>query len=305
MSESVISHVFAQWQAKQAQAGQATPSSSTGSGSATPGAGGAAADVGAPSAGGQLSADQVVKLLHNAGFTGDALVKMAGIANRESSWTPSAHRTDNKSRDDVGDFGLLQINYTHVPGLIKAKIISSVYDLLDPVKNAAAAFYLSGGGTNLSPWNAGSGGYNASGAPLNNVKQSALDQATAAAKANGWGDPGYASTSSAPALGYASYTAPAPSQVTEQAREYMGDSSYASSQTANQAREFMNVGTPKSDSNTSNTNTSIVGGTNVHFHNTFQLSFPNGSTRQSIDTAARQIAQRLEPQISRLVSRTN
>jgi hypothetical protein len=43
----------------------------------------------------------------------------------------------------------------------------------------------------------------------------------------------------------------------------------------------------------------------VHFHNTFQLSFPSGSTRQSIDTAARQIAQRLEPQISRLVSRTN
>jgi hypothetical protein len=180
---------------------------------------------------------------------------MAGIARRESSWTPSAHRTNNPNRSDVGDFGLLQINYTNVPALVKAGVIDGVNDLLDPSKNAAAAYFLSKGGTSLSSWNATKGkGFDPNGSPMAGVSQSALDAARAAATAHGYlGDPGYTSGTSGGG----------------------------------------------------GANVNIGGGTSLVFNNTFQLSFPNGATKASIDTAVRQIATRLEPQLARLVPRTN
>lgn len=200
-----------------------------------------------------MSAEQVVQTLYNAGFRGDSLVTFAGIANRESGWTPSAHRTNADESKMVGDLGLLQINYTNVPALVRAGIISSNADLLDPNKNAAAAYFLAKGGSNLSPWTAGQGGWVEGGNAMYGVKQSALDAAKAAAQGLGYmGDAGYA-----PAMG------------------------------------------------SSGGNVTMQGGAQITFQNTFQLSFPNGTSQSSIKTAARQLSQELHTQMKTAVSRSN
>ena len=148
-----------------------------------------------------LSGPQVAQILAQAGFKGEQLVQMVGIAKRESNWTPDAHRTNNPKRNDVGDFGLTQINYTHVPTLIANHIITNVQDLLDPVKNAAAAYFLSKNGTNLSPWNATVGvGYDPNGKPLAGVYLNPARDAVAQAQASGLIGKAYASpTAAAPA----------------------------------------------------------------------------------------------------------
>ena len=133
-----------------------------------------------------LSGEQVAQILAQAGFKGEQLVEMVAIAKRESNWTPEAHRTNNPKRNDVGDFGLTQINYTHVPTLIANHIINNVQDLLNPVKNAAAAYFLSKNGTNLSPWNATVGkGYDPNGKPLAGAYLNPARAAVQSAQAQG------------------------------------------------------------------------------------------------------------------------
>lgn len=112
-----------------------------------------------------ISREQAAQVLYQAGFRGDDLAKMVAIAGRESGYQPAAHRTDQDRSKMVGDFGLLQINYTHFDGLRRAGIISSPQDLFNPAVNARAAFHLykqSG----LSPWAAGPGGFTGGGDPL-------------------------------------------------------------------------------------------------------------------------------------------
>jgi len=219
-----------------------------GNGGAATGTGGAL-DLGK----GALSADQVVQVLHNAGFSGDALVTFAGIANRESGWTPSAHRSTVDKSLMRGDLGLLQINYTNVPALVKAGVITSAQDLLDPNKNAAAAYYLARGGSNLAPWTAGKGGWQEGGDAMYGVKQSALDAARQAAQAAG----------------------------------FLGDAGYAPAMSGGGG------------------NISLQGGPTIMFNNTFQLSFPYGTSQASIKTAARQLSQELRVQMNTAVSRSN
>lgn len=48
--------------------------------------------------------------------------------------------------------GPWQIECSNVSNLIKQGVISSLQDLSDPVKNAAAAMFISGNGKNWSPW---------------------------------------------------------------------------------------------------------------------------------------------------------
>ena len=133
-----------------------------------------------------LSGEQVAQILAQAGFKGEQLVEMVAIAKRESGWTPEAHRTNNPKRNDVGDFGLTQINYTNVPTLVANHVINNVQDLLDPVKNAKAAYFLSKNGTNLSPWNATVGvGYDPNGKPLAGAYLNAARAAVANAQAQG------------------------------------------------------------------------------------------------------------------------
>lgn len=219
-----------------------------GNGGASTGTGGAL-DLGK----GSMTAEQVVQTLYNAGFRGDSLITMAGIANRESGWTPSAHRSNRDKSLMVGDLGLLQINYSNIPGLIKAGVISSNADLFDPAKNAAAAFFLARGGSNLAPWTAGKGGWQEGGDAMYGVKQSALDAARTAAQGLG----------------------------------YMGDAGYAPAMGGGGG------------------NVTMQGGAQITFHNTFQLSFPNGASQGSIKVAAQQIGRELKSQMSTAVSRSN
>src|ERR1700722_6541361 len=48
--------------------------------------------------------------------------------------------------------GLWQIECSNVANLIQQGVISSVADLSDPIKNAAAAVFISGNGKNWNPW---------------------------------------------------------------------------------------------------------------------------------------------------------
>src|SRR5262252_6803707 len=88
-----------------------------------------------------LSQEQVARLLYQAGFTGDAVWKLLAIAGRESGYDPRAVNRGS------GDRGLWQINPVHYDTLKDQHIIRRPDDLLDPMTNARAAFYLSGGGT--------------------------------------------------------------------------------------------------------------------------------------------------------------
>lgn len=124
-----------------------------------------------------LNWEQTAQIAYQAGFRGQALVNFVALAFRESGMRPGAHRTDRNPDDMSGDIGLWQINYVNFNRLMQAGIISNPRDLFDPVLNARAAFFLSGGGQNLDPWGASSGG--AWGA-WTHVTQADLDRASSA-----------------------------------------------------------------------------------------------------------------------------
>ena len=123
-----------------------------------------------------LSREQVADALTQAGFTGQDLIHMVGIAGRESGYQPSAHRSDQPKSKLSGDLGLWQINYTNWPVIRDTLGLTSKSQLFDPVTNARAAkvlFDRSG----LSPWAAGPGGFTADGNPLYKVNVGAAQQA--------------------------------------------------------------------------------------------------------------------------------
>jgi hypothetical protein len=132
-----------------------------------------------------LSAEQVAQIAFAAGFRGQALVDMVAIARRESGYRSDAHRTDRPGQQRTGDFGLWQVNYVNVPQLVQAGIINQASDLLDPAKNARAAFLLSGGGQNLRPWAAGPGGWNQAGDPFYGTNRNAAQAAVQRAEQQG------------------------------------------------------------------------------------------------------------------------
>lgn len=149
-----------------------------------------------------LTPEQAAQILAQAGFTGEALVQMVAIAKRESGYNPEAHRTNTDPAKMVGDFGLLQINYVNIPGLKAAGIINGPQDLLDPVKNAKAAFYLSKQGTNLSPWSAQAGvGYSVGGNPLAGTNVNDARAAVQSAQAQGLIGQSYAGADTSTANG--------------------------------------------------------------------------------------------------------
>jgi hypothetical protein len=114
-----------------------------------------------------LSAEQAAKYLYDAGFREPDLSKMVAIGHRESRYKTDAHRTDQPKGKLSGDRGLFQINYIHDNNLVKAGVINGKSDLMDPAKNAQAAYYLyQQGGGSLQPWAAGPGGWQGNGDPL-------------------------------------------------------------------------------------------------------------------------------------------
>jgi cell wall-associated NlpC family hydrolase len=127
------------------------------------------------------SAEQIYRFALSAGFTPDAATTMTAIALAESGGHPRSH---NASGEDSR--GLWQINAAAHPEL------ANRYDLYDPVHNARAAFEVSGGGDDVSPWTVTHGG---STAPYLQYREEAQEAAIAAGNQPGmgvWtGTPGY------------------------------------------------------------------------------------------------------------------
>lgn len=93
-----------------------------------------------------LTPSQVAQIAYNAGFRGEALVYAVAVSLAEDgSGNPNANYTSSATGEDSR--GLWQINVQ--PGA-HPEYASS--DLYDPATNAAAAYAISQGGTNWSPW---------------------------------------------------------------------------------------------------------------------------------------------------------
>jgi cell wall-associated NlpC family hydrolase len=89
----------------------------------------------------RYSAEQIYGFARRAGFTPDEAATMTAIALAESGGNSRAH---NPYGEDSR--GLWQINARAHPGLAQQ------YDLYDPLQNARAAYAVSGGGADVSPW---------------------------------------------------------------------------------------------------------------------------------------------------------
>jgi hypothetical protein len=137
----------------------------------------------------KLTPAATANYLYRAGFRGDALWQMTAIAGRESGYDPGAHGSERPRAELSGDRGLFQINYVWDKKLMAAGVIKSRADLMDPMKNARAAYYLyQQSGNKLSPWNAAGGRWNASGTPLHGTdrfQKAAKEAAWAAASTKG------------------------------------------------------------------------------------------------------------------------
>lgn len=134
-----------------------------------------------------LSREELARVLHQVGFRGDRIAKMIAIAGRESGYRAGVHGSDAPKERVSGDRGLFQINYVHDSALKKAGIIKRSEDLFDPVTNAKAAFWLSQGGKQLSPWAAASGGFTGGGDPFYGTDLGAARQALSRVRQQGWG----------------------------------------------------------------------------------------------------------------------
>ena len=97
-----------------------------------------------------LTAREIYRVARLAGFSPDQATTMTAIALAESGGRSDAH---NPSGEDSR--GLWQIN-------VRAHRDLASSDLYDPLTNARAAFRVSGGGRDVSPWTTTHGGGNAS-----------------------------------------------------------------------------------------------------------------------------------------------
>jgi hypothetical protein len=100
----------------------------------------------------QLEPEELKQLLHDVGFTGQALKKAWGTAMRESTGRPRSHN-DNRNTGD-NSYGLFQINMIDSlgPARLKQYGLNSNEDLFDPITNAKIAYQMSDGGNNWSAW---------------------------------------------------------------------------------------------------------------------------------------------------------
>lgn len=97
-------------------------------------------------------AQDLMSLIHKAGFTGQAADIMYGIVMAESGG--NAHSlNDNPSTGDLS-YGLAQINMIGAmgPERLKEYGLSSNNELYDPLTNLKVAYALSNGGKDFTPW---------------------------------------------------------------------------------------------------------------------------------------------------------
>lgn len=106
---------------------------------------------GKPPSGGGGSLD-LMSLIHEAGFRGQAAIIMYAIVMAESGGDAHAHNTNASTGDN--SYGLAQINMLGDlgPARLAEYGLSSNADLFDPLTNLKVAFKMSGGGTHWSDW---------------------------------------------------------------------------------------------------------------------------------------------------------
>lgn len=107
----------------------------------------------------ELSPTELADLLRLVGFEGKSLKLAWAVTMRESRGHPLSHNTSKYSGDN--SYGLFQINMLGSLGADRREKfgIKSNSELLDPVTNAKAAFYMSAKGTNWGSWGLGPDAY--------------------------------------------------------------------------------------------------------------------------------------------------
>lgn len=107
----------------------------------------------------ELSATELKDLLHLVGFEGKSLRLAWSIVMKESRGHPLSHNKNRSTGDN--SYGLFQINMLGSLGEIRRDKfgIKTDGELLDPVTNAQAAYYMSARGTNFGSWGLGPDAY--------------------------------------------------------------------------------------------------------------------------------------------------
>lgn len=107
----------------------------------------------------KLTSPELIDLLKLIGFNGTGLKLAWAITMRESGGHPTSYNGNIKTGDS--SYGLFQINMLGGLGTIrrdKFDILTNA-ELLDPVENAKAAYYMSNKGTNFGSWGLGPNAY--------------------------------------------------------------------------------------------------------------------------------------------------
>jgi hypothetical protein len=109
-----------------------------------------------------LSDTELADLLKLVGFSGKSLRTAWAIVMRESRGHPLSHNGNASTGDD--SYGLFQINMRGSLGSERREKfgISKDAELLDPVTNAQAAYYMSSHGENFGSWGVGPNAYDGS-----------------------------------------------------------------------------------------------------------------------------------------------
>ena len=107
----------------------------------------------------ELTALELKDLLSLVGFKGQSLKLAWSIVMRESRGHPTSHNKTSSTGDN--SYGLFQINMLGDLGADRREKfgIKNNNELLDPVVNAKAAFYMSAHGTNFGSWGLGPDAY--------------------------------------------------------------------------------------------------------------------------------------------------
>jgi hypothetical protein len=106
-----------------------------------------------------LTEAELVDLLSKVGFEGKSLKLAWSVVMRESRGHPLSHNTSKYSGDN--SYGLFQINMLGSLGIDRREKfgIKNNAELLDPVKNAQVAFYMTAHGTDFGSWGLGPNAY--------------------------------------------------------------------------------------------------------------------------------------------------
>jgi len=117
-----------------------------------------------------LTSGQLIALLRNAGFTGNALRVAWAVAMRESHGHPLSHNTNRYTGDN--SYGLFQVNMIGAMGADRRAWLGlkSNDELLDPVTNVQAVYRMTRGGKDWGSWGLGSGAYKGAASP-STIKQ--------------------------------------------------------------------------------------------------------------------------------------